>query len=678
MMCFGRIFNKDSVKKGFVSVLPHGNFILIAIFLRTVVPRLLLVSNMGDFLAVASEIGTPGKSNLVAALESLQSHDLLPKLGLYTLAFIVEKVMLISEVLPLQVCLKTIAPVLFGGLLPGALLSSTAETVGAAVNFFIGRAFFTQRVRALTFFWDTKPLGEAPWFGRLERAAEKDGFKLTFLLRLSHILPIPFDACWYILGALPVRPWEFVAAHWLGCLKTAFLDACLGMLLLTSAGLSVGGEETQHIIAAKSIAFAVVAFLLQSFATKLAKDILGLEDKAKDGVSLDATSKWQEAPPEVEYHGPPELAGRLGDALLCQWRGNGKRAGVTNGFHPYKALMEPLAASMMLELLPGDGAILDPFVGSGTIMIEVMLAGRAAIGTDVSPLAVGIARHHCWTPSPAALDELRAAVAAVVASMDGMDGLDWEHSRRLVAACKTPYSPEVVGALWFLLSVEEQNTWPSWRKPCTVAERYGRTGERYLGKLAALVAAVPAGTPAARIGVADARVCDQGAELVDGVLSSPPYPGVFNYLHEPGCTGGMAKHVLGGCDSRSGHTSPEEEHRQPNQEPELGSRRELESEPGSFAERWQADTEAWLRACAARLRPQGRIAIIIGDDAGINTLTSVRDAAAAVSATQDWDLRILASASSTDKLTRPWKKQRRRAYRIEHTILLEKTMSAGD
>eukprot|EP00445_Apocalathium_hangoei_P021999 CAMPEP_0203898082 /NCGR_PEP_ID=MMETSP0359-20131031/40653_1 /ASSEMBLY_ACC=CAM_ASM_000338 /TAXON_ID=268821 /ORGANISM="Scrippsiella Hangoei, Strain SHTV-5" /LENGTH=474 /DNA_ID=CAMNT_0050821095 /DNA_START=42 /DNA_END=1466 /DNA_ORIENTATION=+ len=283
VMRLGRVFNKESVKKGLISSLTYGNFIFIAIFLRTVVPRLLLVTNMDDFLLVANEIGIPSKSNLVAALESLNSYEFLPKFGLYTLAFIAEKVTLISEVLPVQIGLKTIAPVIFGGLIPGALLSATAETVGAAVNFFIGRSFFTTRIREFSFFWETKPLGEAPWFGRLERAAEKDGFQLTLLLRLSHILPIPFDAYWYILGALPVGPLQFVGAHWLGCLKTAFLDACLGVLLLTSAGISLGGEEKSQIIAAESIAFAIVAFLVQSFATNLAKDILGLEDTLKEG-----------------------------------------------------------------------------------------------------------------------------------------------------------------------------------------------------------------------------------------------------------------------------------------------------------------------------------------------------------------------------------------------------------
>ena len=63
--------------------------------------------------------------------------------------------------------------------------------------------------------------------------------------------------------------------------------------------------------------------------------------------------------------------------------------------------------SELLPLLPGRGAILDPFVGTGATMLEVMLAGREARGHDLSPLAVGIARYHCWRPSLARGLELR-------------------------------------------------------------------------------------------------------------------------------------------------------------------------------------------------------------------------------------------------------------------------------
>ena len=36
--------------------------------------------------------------------------------------------------------------------------------------------------------------------------------------------------------------------------------------------------------------------------------------------------------------------------------------------------------------------VLDPFCGSGTVLVEAMIAGRRAVGTDLNPLAVRLAR----------------------------------------------------------------------------------------------------------------------------------------------------------------------------------------------------------------------------------------------------------------------------------------------
>jgi tRNA G10 N-methylase Trm11 len=36
--------------------------------------------------------------------------------------------------------------------------------------------------------------------------------------------------------------------------------------------------------------------------------------------------------------------------------------------------------------------ILDPFCGSGTVLVEAMASGRVAVGVDASPLAILIAK----------------------------------------------------------------------------------------------------------------------------------------------------------------------------------------------------------------------------------------------------------------------------------------------
>ena len=63
-----------------------------------------------------------------------------------------------------------------------------------------------------------------------------------------------------------------------------------------------------------------------------------------------------------------------------------------HGFHPYPARAHPVTARRLVEAFaPERGTVLDPFCGSGTVLVEAMLANRDAIGSDLSPLAVMLA-----------------------------------------------------------------------------------------------------------------------------------------------------------------------------------------------------------------------------------------------------------------------------------------------
>ncbi|MFO0754880.1 MAG: DNA methyltransferase [Byssovorax sp.] len=64
-----------------------------------------------------------------------------------------------------------------------------------------------------------------------------------------------------------------------------------------------------------------------------------------------------------------------------------------HGFHTYPARMHPLVARRLIEAFSAPGErVLDPFCGSGTVLVEARLAGRAAVGVDANPLAVHLAR----------------------------------------------------------------------------------------------------------------------------------------------------------------------------------------------------------------------------------------------------------------------------------------------
>lgn len=67
---------------------------------------------------------------------------------------------------------------------------------------------------------------------------------------------------------------------------------------------------------------------------------------------------------------------------------------VTHGIHAYKGKFYPQLAKSLFNLAglkPGQ-RVLDPFCGSGTVLLEAYLNGLVGFGTDLNPLAVKIAR----------------------------------------------------------------------------------------------------------------------------------------------------------------------------------------------------------------------------------------------------------------------------------------------
>ncbi len=63
-----------------------------------------------------------------------------------------------------------------------------------------------------------------------------------------------------------------------------------------------------------------------------------------------------------------------------------------HGIHPYPAMMVyPIARRLIKEYSKEGGVVLDPFMGSGTVLVESILHSRNCIGADLNPLALLIA-----------------------------------------------------------------------------------------------------------------------------------------------------------------------------------------------------------------------------------------------------------------------------------------------
>lgn len=67
---------------------------------------------------------------------------------------------------------------------------------------------------------------------------------------------------------------------------------------------------------------------------------------------------------------------------------------VTHGIHPYKGKFYPQLAKALMNISGAEAGqkVLDPFCGSGTVLLEACLGGLNSIGFDVNPVAIATAR----------------------------------------------------------------------------------------------------------------------------------------------------------------------------------------------------------------------------------------------------------------------------------------------
>jgi len=89
----------------------------------------------------------------------------------------------------------------------------------------------------------------------------------------------------------------------------------------------------------------------------------------------------------------------------------------THGYHRYPAKFIPQLAARLIEdySRPGD-TVLDPFMGSGTALVEAKRLGRPSIGVDINPVAHLIATAKVRALEPHLLGEANACVWERLAS----------------------------------------------------------------------------------------------------------------------------------------------------------------------------------------------------------------------------------------------------------------------
>lgn len=94
------------------------------------------------------------------------------------------------------------------------------------------------------------------------------------------------------------------------------------------------------------------------------------------------------------------LLGATSVFMPHDWTFNGASTReLTHCYHDYPARMIPQVAGTLLDMFAKDALLLfDPYCGTGTSLVEALIRGVNAVGTDLNPLARLIARAKTSTP----------------------------------------------------------------------------------------------------------------------------------------------------------------------------------------------------------------------------------------------------------------------------------------
>jgi uncharacterized membrane protein YdjX (TVP38/TMEM64 family) len=152
------------------------------------------------------------------------------------------------------------------GVVRASIAVSVGSTVGSAAAFLIGRRFARGFVE--------RRLSAYPRFRAIDRAVEKEGFKIVLLTRLCPA--IPFTLLNYAMGLTKVGLRDFVIASWIGMMPATVLFVYLGSALHSLAEAASGHIEkspAQRALFWLGLASAVLlSVILTRIATKALKE----------------------------------------------------------------------------------------------------------------------------------------------------------------------------------------------------------------------------------------------------------------------------------------------------------------------------------------------------------------------------------------------------------------------
>lgn len=191
---------------------------------------------------------------------------------------------------------------------------------------------------------------------------------------------------------------------------------------------------------------------------------------------------------------------------------------------PWKGQFSPQLVETLLRTYgPSHGSVIDPFGGSGTVLVESSFRGLSSVGFEINPAAFYLANVYSLAGEPPhirakAISTYRKAVTSVVGygtlstSLLPVSGFVRAHD-----SCKDRFAKRLLAAHVVLLDASKDGD-------CTV-----KASERHLARLTNLVESLPESVTETSMHLRDARHTGLAAGSIDFLITSPPYINVFNY-----------------------------------------------------------------------------------------------------------------------------------------------------
>jgi len=192
---------------------------------------------------------------------------------------------------------------------------------------------------------------------------------------------------------------------------------------------------------------------------------------------------------------------------------------------PWRGQFSPqLVEEILLAYYPGSGIILDPFLGSGTLLSEAARIGAPAIGSEINPAAFMLSKMHTF----ANLDiECRQKVLLEAESVltksqhSPLSGakafhipLELRETGRNNDTCVIEPYVDLLLSVFQLLSYSVPNKTTLWKR------------------LSFFIINLPYSKHPLKVVLADARRLPLKENSIEFILTSPPYVNVMNYHHQ--------------------------------------------------------------------------------------------------------------------------------------------------